>query len=82
MKIYHTILGTRLIATIFGIATFAFGAFAYSVRGDAPDAYLADRAFWFGVTLMFAGICAVSVSWLVSDLSNIWCRPPRRSGFK
>jgi hypothetical protein len=32
-----------------------------------------------GVTFVIAGVAAVSVSWLVSDLSNIWCSPPPRS---
>ncbi len=82
MKIHRTDLGTRLIATLLGIAVFIFGGFAYSVQGQAPDAYLADRAHWFGITFMLAGFAAVTVSWLVADLSNIWCRPPRRSGFK
>ena len=82
MKIHRTLLGTRIPATILGIGMFAFGAFSYWVRDQAPDAYLADRARWMGLTFMFAGVSSVAVSWLVADLSNIWCRPPRRSGFK
>jgi len=82
LKIQRSRLGTRILATVFGIGVFAFGAFSYTVRGAAPDAYLADRALWMGLTFMFAGVCAITVSWLVADLSNIWCRPPRRSGFK
>ena len=82
MKLYKTILGTRILATLLGIGIFAFGAFSFSVRDLAPDENLADRALWMGLTFMFAGVCAVAVSWLVSDLSNIWCRPPKRSGFK
>lgn len=70
------------MATLMGAAMFGFGLFSFAVRNQAPDAALADRALWLGLTFMFAGVCAVAVSWLVSDLSNIWCRPPRRSGFK
>jgi len=81
IKIYRTKLATRIIATVLGIAAILFGAFAFSVQDQAPSDILADRAFWFGLTLMFAGVSAILVSWLVSDLSNIWCRPPRRSGY-
>jgi hypothetical protein len=30
------------------------------------------------VCALVAGIWAIGASWLDSDLSGIWCRPPRR----
>jgi hypothetical protein len=44
---------------------------------EAPDAVLADRAMWWGITLNIAGVISFLLSWLASDLSGIWCRSPR-----
>ena len=79
MKIYTSGLGTRIAGTALGLGFLAAGVFALSVSGDAPDAAVGERAFWLGATVAFAGAVAVAVSWLVSDLSNIWCSPPRRT---
>jgi hypothetical protein len=37
-----------------------------------------DRAMGFGVTAIIIGVIAVLCSLLVKDLSDIWCRHPRR----
>ncbi len=79
MKIHTAGIGTRVAATLLGIGFLAVGATSLSMTGSAPDAYLADRALWMGVTFLVAGIAAIAVSWLVADLSNIWCKPPPRS---
>ena len=78
MKIHTTGLGTRVSATLLGIGFLAFGTTAVVMSGSAPDAYLADRTLWMGLTFLVAGIAAIAVSWLVADLNNIWCKPPRR----
>jgi hypothetical protein len=79
MKIYTSDLGTRTMATLLGVGFLAVGVTSLVLSPDAPDAYLADRAFWLGITLLVAGVAAITVSWVVSDLSNIWCKPPPRA---
>jgi hypothetical protein len=78
MQLHTSNIGTRLSATALGLGFLAIGIFAILASPDAPDAAVADRAFWMGATFTFAGISAVAVSWLVADLGNIWCSPPRR----
>jgi hypothetical protein len=79
MQLYTSNIGTRISGTALGVGFFVIGVFALSVSGEAPNAPGADRAFWLGATFAFAGVSAVAVSWLVSDLSNIWCSPPSRA---
>ena len=79
VRIYTTGLGTRVAATLLGIGFLAVGATSLAMSPSAPDAYLAGRALWMGITFLVAGVAAIAVSWLVADLSNIWCKPPRRS---
>jgi hypothetical protein len=79
MRIYTTDLGTRLAGSALGVGFAAIGTFAIFIRENAPDAVVQNRSLWLGITFVIAGITAFSVSWLVSDLSNVWCRPPRRS---
>ena len=78
MKLYTSNVGTRICGTALGLGFLVIGVFALCISGQAPDAAVGDRAFWLGATFAFAGVVAVAVSWLVSDLSNIWCTPPRR----
>ena len=79
MKIHTAGLGTRIAATLLGSAFICVGAFSLVMSPGAPDAYIADRALWMGITFLVAGAAAIAVSWLVADLSNIWCRSPPRS---
>ena len=78
MKLYTSNVGTRISGTALGLGFLVIGVFALSISGEAPDAAVGNRTFWLGVTFAIAGISAAAVSWLVSDLSNIWCSPPRR----
>jgi hypothetical protein len=78
MKLYTSGIGMRIGGTALGLGFLVIGSLAASFSGAAPDASVAERTFWMGVTFLIAGVAAVSVSWLVSDLSNIWCRPPPR----
>lgn len=77
MKLHTDQLNIRIPATILGIFFLCFGV--YSLIGGSlhTDPYIADRAFWFGVTLILAGLLAIAISWLVQDLHNIWCVYPR-----
>lgn len=79
MKIHTTELGTRVAATLLGTGFLAVGVTSLVVSSNAPDAYVADRAQWLGFTFVVAGLAAIAVSWLVADLTNIWCKPPSRS---
>lgn len=72
-------LVSRLIGTGIGGGMLAFGVAALRFVDEAPDAVMADRAFWYGATLVAAGALAVALTWLAPDLTNIWCRPPKRS---
>ena len=78
MKLYTSNIGTRLGGSALGLGFLVIGLLAARHSGQAPDAIIADRAFWMGVTFAIAGVSAMAVSWLVSDLSNIWCSPPSR----
>ena len=78
MKLYTSKVGTRIGGTALGLGFLVIGILAAIYSGKAPSAAIGDRAFWMGVTFAIAGVSAVAVSWLVSDLSNIWCSPPSR----
>ncbi len=78
MQLYTSQIGIRLGGTALGLGFLVIGGLAASFSGAVPDAAVGDRAFWMGVTFVIAGVSAVAVSWLVSDLSNIWCKPPAR----
>ena len=79
MRLYTSRIGTRIGGTMLGLGFLVIGVLAASFSGAAPNADVGNRSFWMGVTFAIAGLAAVSVSWLVSDLSNIWCSPPPRS---
>ena len=79
MKIHTDNLVIRIGATILAIGYGIVGFYSISVSGEAPNMDLADRAFWMGTTFLVAAVIALPVSWLVADLSNIWCIPPRRT---
>jgi hypothetical protein len=78
VRLHTSDLGTRLAGSALGLGFAAIGAFAILVSADAPDAATGDRSLWLGVTFLIAGASAFSLSWLLADLSNVWCRPPRR----
>lgn len=79
MKIYASGLGLRIGATLLGVGYGIVGAFSIWKSGAAPSPELADRALWMGITFLIASVLSIGVSWLVQDLSNIWCRPPRKT---
>ena len=79
MNIQTSNLALRMGATLMGTCYGIIGAFSIHMSHQAPDADLAGRAFWMGVTFLIASVLAISVSWLVQDLSNIWCIPAKKS---
>ena len=82
MKIHTDNLTIRIGATLLGIGYAGVGAFSLVMTDEAPNAVLADRSFWMGVTFLIAAALALPVSWLVADLSNIWCIAPRKTPLK
>jgi hypothetical protein len=78
LKIQTSKLWLRLGATMPGICYGIIGAFSVHMSAQAPSAELADRRFWMGTTFLIASVLAISVSWLVQDLSNIWCIPAKK----
>ena len=78
MKLHLNNLVFRIMGTAIALGFLGFGLFAVAVHGQAPTEAIADRTLWLGITLIIAGVSATLVTWLVEDLSNIWCRPPRR----
>lgn len=78
MRIYTDQLGKRLAGVFLGLGFIGVGA--YSVIGGIghTDAFIQDRALWFGITALIAGIGAAVVSLTVGKIDNIWCSPPRR----
>ncbi len=68
----------RICGTLLGIGFVLLGAFSALGAGELGEEISYDRAVGFGVTAVIVGILAVLCSLLVKDLSNIWCRHPRR----
>ncbi|MGI9411492.1 MAG: hypothetical protein ACR2OV_15545 [Hyphomicrobiaceae bacterium] len=79
MHIHTSNLPLRIGATLTGIGYAVVGLYAIAASSDAPNADLSDRALWLGITFLIASVLAIALSWLVADLSNIWCIPPRRT---
>ncbi|HUS95416.1 MAG TPA: hypothetical protein VMX97_01615 [Hyphomicrobiaceae bacterium] len=79
MHIQTSRLGFRICATLLGIGYGIVGVYVIGQSSIAPSPELSGRAFWMGVTFIIASVVSISVTWLVSDLSNIWCLPPRKT---
>jgi len=71
-------LPIRILGTVTGLGFLALGAFAVFGPDESVAAAARERALWFGITALIGGVWAVGVSWLDSDLSGVWCRPPRK----
>lgn len=67
----------RVLGTLIGVGFLAMGAFAIFGADDSVPTLVKERAWWFGVTALVAGVWAIAVSWLDPDLSGVWCSPPR-----
>ncbi len=77
MRIYRDDIWRRSGGALVGIGLCAFGIYSLTMVPQAPDATLADRAMWWGITLNIAGVASLLLSWLAPDLSGVWCRSPR-----
>lgn len=69
---------TRICGTLLGIGFVLMGAFAILGADEYATGAGHERALGFGTTAIIVGIIAIFCSLLVKDLSNIWCRQPRR----
>ena len=78
MRIHHSELGLRLFASAIAIGFLCIGAYAVFGGDETVTALERERANGFGWCAILAGLFALGLTWLVEDLSNIWCRPPRR----
>jgi hypothetical protein len=78
LRLYTNQLPIRILGTLTGIGFLAVGAYAIFGADDTIAEAVRERAFWFGFTALIGGVWAVAVSWLDSDLSGVWCRPPRQ----
>jgi len=68
----------RICGTLLGLGFVAVGLFSVFGSADLGAGINQDRAMGFGVTAIIIGVIAVLCSLLVKDLSDIWCRHPRR----
>lgn len=80
LRIYRNDLKRRIPGGLTGIGLAAFGYFAVNESLTAPNPELAERALWYGITLLIAGVLSFAMSWLAPDLSGIWCNSPRFLG--
>ena len=78
LRIHRDQPAMRICGTLLGIGFVLLGAFSALGTGELGEEISYDRAVGFGVTAIIVGILAVLCSLLVKDLSNIWCRHPRR----
>jgi len=79
VRIYTNQLAIRSLGTLIGLGFLAIGAYAMLGADASVPALAVERAWWFGITALIGGLWAIGASWLDSDLSGVWCRPPRRS---
>jgi len=80
MTIYRDQLMRRIGGTVCGIGFLALGMFALTATPQSLDEAATDRVFWFGVTVLIAGVLALPASWLIKRVDGVWCSPPKRWG--
>ena len=68
----------RVCGTLLGIGFVLMGVFSILGSAELGTEIVQERATGFGITAIIVGIIAVLCSLLVKDLSDIWCRHPRR----
>lgn len=77
MRLHTSQLAIRLLGTLTGAGFLAVGGYAIWGADAGVAESLRERTAWFGITALVGGAWAIGVSWLDSDLSGVWCRPPR-----
>ena len=78
LRIHRDQPATRISGTLLGIAFVAMGTFSIIGADEYATGISHERAMGFGTAAIIIGVIAVLCSLLVKDLSNIWCRHPRR----
>ena len=78
LRIYRDQPVMRFCGTLLGIGFLLVGVFSALGAGDLGEEVSHGRAMGFGITAVIVGVIAVLCSLLVKDLSDIWCRHPRR----
>jgi uncharacterized membrane protein YgdD (TMEM256/DUF423 family) len=78
LRIYRDQPIMRISGALTGIAFVLVGAFSVLGAADLATEVTRERALGFGTTAIIVGAIAVLCSLLVKDLSDIWCRHPRR----
>lgn len=68
----------RTCGSLLGIGFIVVGVFSILGAEEMGAQINDDRAMGFGITAIIIGVIAVLCSLLVKDLSDIWCRQPRR----
>lgn len=68
----------RICGTLLGTGFVLVGLFAIFGAAEPTTEVIRERATGFGITAIIVGVVAVLCSLLVKDLSDIWCRHPRR----
>lgn len=68
----------RVFGCLLGLGFVLIGVYALLGAGEDVSDPIHERAIGFGVTAVIVGVIAVLCSLLVKDLSDIWCRHPRR----
>ena len=78
LRVHRDQPGMRICGTLLGIGFVLMGAFSVLGAGEAGTVASHGRASGFGFTAIIIGVIAVLCSLFVKDLSDIWCRHPRR----
>lgn len=78
LRIYRDQPVIRVCGTLLGLGFVLMGLFSILGAGGHGTEVVQERAMGFGVTAIIVGVIAVLCSLLVKDLSDIWCRHPRR----
>ncbi|NIM74679.1 MAG: hypothetical protein GWN21_06670 [Gammaproteobacteria bacterium] len=78
LRIHRNQPAIRICGTLLGIGFVLLGLFSLLGAGAHEAEIIRERATGFGVTAIVVGIIAVLCSLLVEDLSDVWCRSPRR----
>lgn len=68
----------RICGCLTGVGFVLIGAYSLIGSQTLASEVSHERAVGFGVTAVIVGVIAILCSLLVEDLSNIWCRHPRR----
>ena len=78
LRIHRDQPAVGICGTVTGIGFVLVGAFSVLGAVELEAGINHERAMGFGCTAIIVGVIAVLCSLLVKDLSNIWCRHPRR----